>query len=46
MFLGSKDMSHEAEKVSGPQDMLEKGIFEAERMTYSAFPFPCLGSLV
>ena len=32
--LGSGDRSQKAEKVSGPRDMLKRGIFEAEKITH------------
>ena len=34
LVLESEDRSQEAENVSGPRDMLEKGIFEAEKIAY------------
>ena len=34
MILESEDRSQEAEKVSGPRDMLKREIFEAEKIAY------------
>ena len=36
LSLESEDRSQEAEIVSGPRGMLEKGICEAERIAYTA----------
>ena len=36
LVLESEDRSQEAEKVSGPRDMLKRGIFEAEKITYGS----------
>ena len=35
MFLGSRDIFHQAEKISGPQDMMKRGIM-IEKITYQA----------
>ena len=43
LLLESEDRSQEAEKGSGPRDMLKRGMVEAEKITYRAGIFAGIG---